>query len=412
MSRYEYYNKLSYIVSFFHFIGYYAGLEVIIFLGLINESSYYSIPLRIIIIFLMLLYLVKTKIQYSIRTRNILLFFWTFWILYFSSIFRELLNPSAFLIFSPFEYLSYSIVYSIIPFLFFASNKNNQQLNSILNALLFSGLVLSVLTISLYGKYLFMGIGRISNIIYSSDATAVISPLALSYCSSIVITISLNYLLFTKLSGKRKLYFLTIIALGIAPFLLGSSRGSALTMGISLITIIYFKRGIASKVKYFVLVIIISALVVFIANSLDISMFERIAASLDAFGSGSSDAKRIEQWNSAWSQFLNSPFFGDSIQNNVPPYTHNIILGILMAVGAIGLLPFLVILIFALKKVKFIAKYIPEHNWIVVLFIHGLLMGMVSGAIYSSIFLWAGTGLLFSVKHSVNYYNTKGLTKL
>jgi len=47
-------EKLIYFITFFSFSGYYAGLALVISLGFMHFSRYYSVPLRIITTFIMI----------------------------------------------------------------------------------------------------------------------------------------------------------------------------------------------------------------------------------------------------------------------------------------------------------------------------------------------------------------------
>lgn len=126
-------------------------------------------------------------------------------------------------------------------------------------------------------------------------------------------------------------------------------------------------------------------------------MFDRLLNSFFNIKDDASNVERLAQWVSAWNQFLSSPLIGDSIQCDIPPYPHNIFLEVLMALGIIGMIPFLSIFYFAFKKAIYIVRYRPDYNWIIILFLHGFTMNLISGAIYSSITLWGGMGLIFSV---------------
>lgn len=67
-----------------------------------------------------------------------------------------------------------------------------------------------------------------------------------------------------------------------------------------------------------------------------------------------------------------------------------------MAVGVIGFIPFIIFLLFVLKRSLLIVRTTPEYNWTIILFLHGFVMNMIAGAIYSSIFFWGGAGLVLS----------------
>lgn len=391
-------SKAYYFISFFTFVGYYAGLELIIFLGLGNLTRFYSVPLRLVVSLVMIVFLLTNIKRVSQSSLLIYFLFSFFWIFYVFAIVREIYNPSPELIFSPYTYLGYSLIYCIIPFLFYSLKHSWSSLEIFKSAIIFSGIVLSILTFALYGQFLLSGIGRINELKYlDGGSTSFISPLALSYSSSIVISICLYYILFRKIDRKTRTYYWIATLLSLIPFFLGASRGSVIVILFSLFVVIMLQGAFYTKISAIVMFSVIAVIVIVFANMTGSNVVSGILNLSQDMESNPSNVIRLSQWNSAISQFLSSPVLGDSIQSEVPPYPHNVILEVFMSVGVIGALPFLSLLAFAFYKSLTVIRYRPEYTWISIIYFQGLIQGMVSGAVYSSIFLWSGIGLLVSI---------------
>lgn len=391
-------NRLLYFISFFTFIGYFFGLTLIYYFGLSDFSRYYSIPLRLLISILMIYIMCKIHFKYKSGNLFNYFLFWSFWVLYFIAIIKAALSLTGIFHISPFEFAAYSILYSILPFLFFSLKHDDHTFKIFRNALITSGVLLAITSFYLYGSLFFAGVGRISMAKYTmGDDFEVISPLALSYSSSLIISICLYYLFFTIPAKKVKSYYWIAIILSIVPFFLGASRGSVFALIFSISAIVYFKGNLGKKIRSIIVLIVLGAVLIYAANFVGSSVLTRILSISEDIDSGSDSAIRLIMWHSAWSQFLNSPIWGDSIQSNIPPHPHNIILEVLMSVGLLGFIPFIMLLIKTLRKSIKILKYRSEHVWIPILFFQGFIQHLFSGVVYAAIFFWAGMALVFSV---------------
>ena len=58
-------KKIVFLVSFFTYSGYYAGLAIIFSLNLTTLSRYYSIPLRIVLALAMIYLIIKSDLKYD-----------------------------------------------------------------------------------------------------------------------------------------------------------------------------------------------------------------------------------------------------------------------------------------------------------------------------------------------------------
>jgi len=390
-------QKIYFFISFFSFVGYYFGLGLIIFAGYIEYTGFYSIPLRILLAVLMIYLMVKTRFKHAIVNKPIYLLFFIFWALYFLAIFKSMHGSTEGFYRTPVEVMAYSILYSIIPFIFFSLRHDESTLDIFKNAIIASGFSLAILIFLLYKDLLMIGVGRINMAKYFlGDDFRSISPLALSYGSTLIISICLYYLLFFKLSKKIKIYYWATIVLSMVPFFLGSSRGSILSIIITFSLIIFFRGSFKTKIRSFILFLLLGVGVVYFAEFFNSSLISRFLSISEDIESGSSSAARLVIWKHVWHQFLSSPLFGDSIQSSYRVYPHNMFLEVLMATGIIGFIPFVIVVIIAFIKGIKIVKYHPKHAWIFILFSLAFVQHMLSYTFYSAIYFWSGMGLIYS----------------
>src|SRR5690606_13095341 len=116
-------RSLIFIISFFIYSGYYAGLAIMFALNLSSLSRYYSIPMRIIVLVIML-YIIRINWRNLISHKYSLYItlFIVFWLSYFLKVlFTENNSYNLELSIAWYEFIFYSLTYVIIPFLAFLS---------------------------------------------------------------------------------------------------------------------------------------------------------------------------------------------------------------------------------------------------------------------------------------------------
>lgn len=139
-------------------------------------------------------------------------------------------------------------------FSIFLSINFSKYKNDILNALLYSGLIMGLVSFYLYRDLLTSGIGRISNVIYTDSDQGTISPLALSYAGSLTIALCIYKYLYEYISLNKTQIILLILnlILSIIMFYLGASRGSVVALLLSLL-ILFFYGNRKIRVKFYLL---------------------------------------------------------------------------------------------------------------------------------------------------------------
>lgn len=384
-----------YFICFFLFAGFYAGLGLIIsFLG--NDlTRLYSVPIRLFCSLIMLFWVIK-NINYKFENigyfYSILLFLTFLLVTYIVDLYEQLKFFNIKL-----EYIMYVIVYCIIPFLFFSYSKYNKIREILENSIVLSGLFLNLVAIFLYKDLISSGIARISFLQYESDE-GFLSPLSLSYASSLTMSICFCKLVSMKFKKESFVLILTLIS-SFIPFSLGASRGSILTLFFSLFIYFLFLKDTRIKIKVLAVVPFAILCLIFATNKMGSAVFERFLGIGNSYESNdTSVTNRLSQWEQAISYINESPILGGHFLIN-DVYPHNILLEIFMGQGVILFLIFLFLIFYTL--IKAIKINMRNDYLILVIFLHGIIMSLFSGSINTAILLFTSFGLLCS---AMNYY--------
>lgn len=390
------YSKLTYrffyIIFFFSFIGYYSVILLTSNFISLELSRIITIPLRIILLLsLVIVFIINVKKTNALTVNNLFL---VFMVVYILRIFVDYNNESAYYL--PFtEVFLYFISFSVIPYLVISKFKLNDRIIHILfNSLLYSGFLFSVLVLIYYGKY----VGEVSRLGKGLVEESVLNPLALSYSSVLIISVFSFYLLQNKLSKVKKGVAIISIILSIIPFFLGASRGALIALLITFLVYLFTSRNVKSIVNISIVSIIFAGSIIFFDGYLNSGLIDRILQTSEDIDNQNSSAERLVIWENALEQFVNNPFFGDKLAvNNWESYAHNIIIETLQTTGVLGFIPFIIIIIYAWKKVIYIAVNHKNYFWICVIFIQSFVQSMFSGALYVSSWFWMSLAILLAL---------------
>ena len=219
-----------------------------------------------------------------------------------------------------------------------------------------------------------------------------LNPILVSRCGVLLILLAVSNYLFQR----DKTHFLIkyfAIPLGLLLVILGGSRGPLVSMLLVLIFIYFIflnKNKLKSKVILRQIIISISLLyVLFFVYQMfseQIGLFDRFSQLND---NASIDLGRSEHWSAAINQFMDNPFLGDQIfDKHLWIYPHNLIIEAFMALGVVGGLLFLYLIISNLLKYSSIVKHQIKTLPILLLFMLYLMFGMSSGGLYNSTEFW------------------------
>lgn len=378
------------IFVFFNFIGYTILLLMGINFGLMGFTRSITIPIRIFLV-IICLYLI-TKRPNKIRTVELL--FYTFSTLF---TFRVLIDSSNDLhYYRPYsELFLYFLSFTFIPFISLVNlNYEKINLNRIYQYFLLSALLFCIISINFYGSF----IGKVERLNSDTADIFVISPLALSYCSSLVIGIGIAFLTFNKdINYKWKLLTITCIILSFVPYFLGASRGSLIALFASLV-LIFINNKATNIVKAAFVIIILAFTISLLDSYLNSGLLTRLLGTQEAIEQGNSSATRILIWDGSIKQFLDNPVFGDMLNckyNNHHP--HNLIIETLQALGILGFIPVATLLILGFKSSFTIIKHNRNFAWTTILFTQAFFQNLFSGSIFNSSWLWASLAIVIGL---------------
>lgn len=391
-------SLIIFLITFFTYSGYYAGLGIVIEVLGGNNSRLYSIPLRFIFCILCFFVILKYFILYlriKQKFENNVVFLFSSMVIFLVFLLIEyLLNfNNNILQEKAFEYSFYLFAYAFCPFFLYSILDYNKYEKLMIKTLIFSGFILAIVSIYIYRDYLGAGVGRISLLKYEG-LEGFISPLALSYSASLTITLSVFYLLNVKLDIMSKIVLINCIIFSVFIFLLGASRGSILTI-LACFLVYFFTKDVKKLIMSFFTFGFFIAFTYFASYYSGSSIFERFFNISDGFkNSDSSVTGRLEIWDKSLNLIKDSPILGGNFEaNNI--YPHNIFLEALMSTGIFLFLIFLFITLYSLYLS--INCYLRKKSYLpfIILF-HGIIMGLFSGAIYASIIFFMGVGLTIS----------------
>lgn len=392
-------NILLFIITFFTFFGFYETLLLTIQLGIGSRIIAVSIRALLGISFLLFLLINHISgIKMNIYTRCFL--FYSF--IYGCRIFIDYLYHENYFLSSSYVSL-YFISSAFIPFVILSMFKINEyNYKFIKNSLLLSSIIFSVSILVFYSKYIGV-VGRLSANTTGDDD--VISPLILSYCSIISISVLSSYLLYNKERTRNYVLFIGTIIISLVSLFLGASRGSLIALAVPFLLIMIFRRNFKTLVIGTLLLVILIFILIYLDSKFSSSLMERFFSLSKDIDEGSTSAIRLNIWEASFNQFLFNPFWGDKLRvdNFDGAHPHNIILEVLQTTGIIGFIPFIILLFSSFKASIKIIKTHPSYIWIVVLFVQSLIQNLFSGATYTASWFWVSMALLLCTYNYLKY---------
>lgn len=192
--------------------------------------------------------------------------------------------------------------------------------------------------------------------------------------------------------GLRTAGLTLLLVAGLAAAGLSASRGPALAFALALPALIILGWRFGSRRRSLVLGIAVVTLAVagsvYIEQRLGFGIVSRMQAFLSFSGDDSSQ-ERLTLYQRAWSQFLDSPLLGNSLDETTSTYhPHNPVVEAFMATGFLGGTAFCVWILAALAAALRLFAAAPRHAWLSLLFGQYLLNALISGSLYWSADMW------------------------
>jgi O-antigen ligase len=382
--------------------GYYISAPIAILLNVDSRpinAAYRGIIVLLFSFPFILIPLIKTK--FSIP--EILLS--TFFFIYSCRLFYDLeyrgilYNPYNTQVTKSFVYLFYyfNVLLPFIVIFRFRTDLNYPRIVRNMTWLLVVAIFLVV--ISLLTSDQFANRANIARFSLGADGSSTLNPIRISFIGFVATITGLFQLLFVKLSFIKKVLFGLVVGSGVFCLVIGASRGplSLFLIALSILLFVWYRSRSNFKSKL-VFWAAFGSVIIFSTNyiskhSEEIELFKRVNETVDRLESNEKE-ERNNQFEAAWSQFLESPILGDQwvIRSNdtdidrVIP--HNIVLESLMAVGILGSVFLFFTLCIFLWKFFNINSYLDTDKYILILVFCVLIQSFISGSLFMDVEMW------------------------
>lgn len=383
---------LLYVIFFLSFVGFYIIVLLLVSLNLTDQTRLVTIPTRLLLgLCLGGLVLLNRR-----KSHPALMVFSLFAIAYFFRILLDsYLGNKSYQ--STSSILFYFISFAIVPFFAVSSFKLHEDyLKVIRKSISFSSLIFAVLAIFSYQQFIGT-VGRLTSSTGGGD-DSVISPLILSYCSTLGIGVAISYVMYNKTSLFTKLLAVITIGLSVVPFFLGATRGALIALFIPFVVMVAAKRNLIFLIKSLAILVLALIAVVYLDSALNSGLIDRITNISTDIDQSNNSAVRLIMWQNSLEQFMNNPIIGDklAVDGFDGYYPHNIVLEVLQATGIVGFIPFAILLIKAFLSVFRLFRLNKKYSWIGVIFLQSFCQNMFSGSIYLAAWFWVSMALVFS----------------
>ncbi len=323
-----------------------------------------------------------------------------FWILYAIRLAADTTIAPIALHFDPNEYLLFAFGTCLVPMLALSGKYDDKALQSALPIVM---LVLAISCVTnLYAGWLYLLEGEGQALVSGRLESLKLNPIGLGHIGVSLTLLSLFNLLSLR-TGKwlqAKPLLVLYIIVGIVVVLLSGSRGPVLALVLGLIAITYFslkgilRWGILAGIPF------IFAVAVALSAGFEQDTGFAFLTRFSSLGEGGDDPsnERLEMIRGALKQFSDAPLLGDAIEEKTFNfYPHNVIVESLMAVGVVGTVPLLFVLVGAIRAALRLLGSRVYHRWLALLFFQSIVGASFSGSLYSSDLLWGLLGVMLAV---------------
>jgi len=215
-----------------------------------------------------------------------------------------------------------------------------------------------------------------------------LNPISFGHLCASLLLMVLYYKLFKN--GRLGILGLIAIFCSVLGLLLANSKGPILSFFIVLMYMFHYKYSGKTFLKIMVFIgstIFILSAAILLREYTSIDVLERFTS---AFSSTEvSSTSRLHSYSLAIIQFLENPILGHSLV--VWPamgYPHNIVIEVFMALGVVGGITFLMLILYGLHCTNHLIKFFPAYAWPGLLFVQYFLGAQSSGAIWNANIFW------------------------
>lgn len=367
------------------FIKYAALMAIVDSSASLGSSRLVTVPLHIISLLCFVFVLLTGKlVTTSVATKA----FFIFAALYLARLLLHWSQGGTNLYGDPLELIQLFFLNVILPVLVLSSSKFDLRHFSIIFwCLVIAGFIFVLFSIYFYLPYL----GEVQRL----QGFVAVSPLALSYTSTMLIAIIVVFWMTNSLSLRQRVLLSIVLVCSLVPFFLGASRGSVVAVSLVALYLIWCVENSWKRVHLTVVIIGILFVVVASKEILSGGLIARLEGSFFSGDAVINFGVRATLWGAAIDQFLSWPLFGSSIQvESVGSWPHNIYIEVLIATGLIGFIPFAVFLIEVVRRSLLIPHSCPQLTWVVAVFIVGAVQNFFTGYWANASIFGVGTGLV------------------
>ena len=367
---------------------------------IISIGTYFYRAIVLLIGFIIFIYSFKLKIKKNSFENIFLYLFFLFWSLFFIRfIFDALMGKLS-------DYIIYfyslsSIFFTFIPIVFLIRNISKKVVVDFAYISYFALII--VLLATPFSFYAALEDQLISGGRVSSER---LNPITFGRSAAFLFFISIYLFSIKKINGLSLFIVGFFSILGV---IISGSRGSLVGFIIVLLILALFNLFKRNNIKQFVITIFITLFAVsssLIITSYFLPDFDLVNNILNAGTiQDRSSQIRFQLYEGALSQFLQNPLLGNSIiEEKYSFYPHNIFLETLMALGIVGALLLLAIIVIILKKGfgdLLLFKADNHYSFLFNLFVVSLIAHQFSGSIFYTQELWGLIILCIFYKHSL-----------
>jgi O-antigen ligase len=360
----------------------------------LGESSAPSIALRVGVVLLAAYVLFERPLHVTQSLGWFIFGTMWFWSAYLGRILVDGFARDVPLQLSGTEYLAYAVMFSLLP----AFGALQGPPDPARSALLLRRLVLAGLMTLLLAALAFLrSLTDIQSALQNRAGLEKLNPISLGHLG--VSMFLLACVLLGSGRARRGGGFITLAALltllfGGAAAGMAGSKGPFVAMLVAAAAYVLAPMQGARRLRWMLgglcVLIGLGVLLVGMGDQLeDFQLLSRFADLLSGQSADESTTSRVDAYQSAITQFSESPLYGDALVERIHHfYPHNAILEVAMATGLLGLLPFLAIVLASMGRSWRALSQGGEGRWIHMLNIQYFVAAIFSGGVFSDSQMW------------------------
>lgn len=313
----------------------------------------------------------------------------SFWTLYLLRVVHAAYLTGSILPWSGTEYLSYALIFSILPSLGGTRHLPNRTHRMLW---IMSGAFVLALLTNLH--QFFKEVNDLSFLTGGRAKSDKLNPISLGImaCNALLILYCLWQDGEIRNLWRRGLALL-LGTLAFGGLVLSGSKGPTLALLVSLLIFHLFPLSTARTVRVLGTTVVVGVVVGLAAfqlnNVVEINLITRFMDLVTGQNNDQSNQERLWAYTAAWAQIVEAPILGSALVDNVMHYyPHNLLLEVLLSTGVVGMLFLLLVLSFALYHGIRLLEARGPQRWIPLMLVQSLVGAMASGGIHMASQLW------------------------